>query len=192
MQKYEWVAGTRNDIVHTKAVDNFGVMLPGFGHDDLLCFPLAGANSNSEPLQAAMVCRAMNESVFLRTCQEAHVDRYRAVWLAWQRRGAPADFLWRPHVSGSARSMGAGQADGTPPSPPPPNVATTLDPGSLIDELRVTRGTHESKCLHIKMASRFSEVSGLVRTIRCRPGPRLEPRDAHTRCVLRSAGKPTD
>jgi len=30
---------------------------------------------------------------------------------------------------------------GTPPSPPPPNVATTLDPGSLIDELRVTRGT---------------------------------------------------
>src|SRR5262249_12275533 len=50
MQKYEWVAGTGNDIVHTKAVDNFGVMLPGFGHDDLLCFPLelAGADSNSE------------------------------------------------------------------------------------------------------------------------------------------------
>jgi hypothetical protein len=52
MQKYEWVAGTGNDIVHTKAVDNFGVMLPGFGHDDLLRFPLAGADSNSEPLQA--------------------------------------------------------------------------------------------------------------------------------------------
>src|SRR5215475_3765807 len=107
MQKYEWVAGTGNDIVHTKAVNNFGVMLPEFGHDDLLCFPLAGADSNSEPLQAAIVCRAMNESVFMRACQEAHVDRYRAVWLAWQRRGAPADFLWRPHVSGSARSMGA-------------------------------------------------------------------------------------
>src|SRR5262249_32067436 len=69
MQKYEWVAGTGNDIVHTKAVDNFGVMLPGFGHDDLLCFPLAGADSNSEPLQAAIVCRAMNESVFLAACQ---------------------------------------------------------------------------------------------------------------------------
>jgi len=69
MQKYEWVAGTGNDIVHPKAVDNFGVMLPGFGHDDLLCFPLAGADSNSEPLQAAIVCRAMNESVFLRACQ---------------------------------------------------------------------------------------------------------------------------
>src|SRR5215475_5624500 len=52
MQKYERVAGTGNDIVHTKAVDNFGVMLPGFGHDDLLCFPLGGADSNSEPLQA--------------------------------------------------------------------------------------------------------------------------------------------
>src|SRR5215472_17205739 len=50
MQKYEWVAGTGNDIVHTKAVDNSGVMLQGFGHDYLLCFRLAGADSNSEPL----------------------------------------------------------------------------------------------------------------------------------------------
>src|SRR5262249_16433930 len=72
MQKYEWVAGTGNDIVHTKAVDNFGVMLPGFGHNDLLCFPLAGADSNSEPLQAAIVCRAMNESVL---CEPVGVNQ---------------------------------------------------------------------------------------------------------------------
>jgi hypothetical protein len=43
---------TGNDMVHTKAVERCGVMLPGFGHDDLLCFPLAGADSNSESLQA--------------------------------------------------------------------------------------------------------------------------------------------
>src|SRR5262250_636571 len=76
MQKYEWVAGTGNDIVHTKAVDNFGVMLPGFGHDDLLCFPLAGADSNSEALQAARsltgvgIAEFQIATEFLESCHE--------------------------------------------------------------------------------------------------------------------------
>src|SRR5215472_10060598 len=47
MQKYEWVAGTDNDIVHTKAVAKFGMMLPGFGHDNLLRGPTRPALSGS-------------------------------------------------------------------------------------------------------------------------------------------------
>ena len=80
MQKYEWVAGTGNDIVHTKAVDNFGVMVPGFGHDDLLCFPLAGADSNSEPLQAAIGMGAGGQKRFYMQQNEA-AKRIFDAWL---------------------------------------------------------------------------------------------------------------
>ena len=43
---------------------------------------------------------------------QGHVDRERTLGLAGQRRGAAANFLWRPHVSRFARSVGARQADG--------------------------------------------------------------------------------